>query len=149
MSEVAEFKISTRRTGTHRIIRVKVYDELTRLRRDADKWAGSSGRFVGAAGVTHTYQRFHVDETGQEAESPQSAILRLHSEHIGMGLLTHEVGHLAVSLFEMDRPGDLNIWGDMAKQEEFCYLLGELAAKIGIKLHQLGFYKDVRNDTQS
>jgi hypothetical protein len=139
---VVEFQISTRWTGTKRVVKVKVYDDLVRLRRDADRWddrRGISGTNANAYGVCHRFERALIHEGGAEESTPYCAYIRLLKDACRTGVITHECTHAALWIYQLGNDMKMDpMVEDIEKEEELCYLVGDLSSKVVSKLYEHG-----------
>ena len=144
---VKSFRVSTRRSGRRRIVRVSVYAHVERLREVARMYTETGGyaeqqeSFTRALGVTHSVDIRHIGADGSETRSPVAAHIRLCEEALGTGVITHEATHAALAIYEQDCLEDQGAVHDGLPQEEaLCYLVGDLASKIVNKLYEFNYY---------
>lgn len=142
-----EFRVTTRHSGRRRAVTVKVYDELADMQAAAEAYArrtGTSppGNFGDAHGVTHTFQVMTIGPDGAvEAQPEGAALIRLWRQRLGTGVVTHEVAHAAAAIYEQDwLPAHGPIHDNLANEETFCYLIGDLASRIVKRLYHYGMY---------
>jgi hypothetical protein len=144
------FRVSTRKSGARRFVRVSVYDNPEELRRAADRYTKrvgvyAAGEFKEAHGVTHSFERLLVTSEG-ELESPENstaAHIRLHKDALATVVVTHEVAHAALAIYNQDvlrRDGPVH--QDMENEEIICYLIGDLSARVVDRLYRYGLYEE-------
>lgn len=120
--------MSTRRSGRKSTVQVRVYDDLSRLRRDAQTWGG--GNVERAVGVA---QDRRVISDGGEREF---FYIRLWRGALGVGVITHEITHIAARIYYNHvAPEHGHPDADIDNEETLCHLVGDLAAKIVSKLY--------------
>lgn len=139
------FRVSTRHSGMRRIVRVSVYPDAPSMRRAArrynEPWMDEAPQFTGALAVTHAVDIRHIGADGSEVRSPVAAHIRLCEEAIGTGVVTHEVTHAALAIYNQDcLEGQGPVHDDLPQEEILCYLVGDLAARIVNKMYELGYY---------
>lgn len=143
-----DFQISTNRSGRNRTFNVRVYDDLKAMRRDAANWTkrvrGESEDFGGALGVTHRNERLTVSEGKDDVSHDLVGMIRIHRSALRTGIITHEVAHAALWVFELDcggRPTTEN----HEQEEVFCHIVGSLTAKFVHKLYEKQLLPSRRN----
>lgn len=129
----ADFSVGVEYTnGRERYVHVIVYGSVNSLRAAASEYCPSND-YDGVLGLCHRFTC--IDETG--AVQPHCAIVRLCDPHIGVGIVSHELAHAAMWMWEMDHPEDpLTTTND----EEFCWTLGSLVKDTVNKMHEYGCY---------
>src|SRR5690606_15381779 len=144
------FMVSTRHSGRRRFVRVTVYDEVEDMRVAASldtKRTGTyrEGHFDDAHGVTHSFRGIRIDSSGRGVgRGPTAANIRLHRRALGTSVVTHEVCHAAITIYEQDCEREQgSIHDEMDAEEVLCYLVGDLAARIVSRLYVYGYYDEV------
>lgn len=143
------FRVSTRRSGRRRFVRVTVYEDIAEMRRaaehyDRDLGIDRTGEFDGAVGITHTYDRFFFDGSGEMDtghRTPGAALIRLWTGRLGTSVIAHESAHAASGIYQQDcleKYGSVH--DDMENEEILCYLIGDLSARIAGRLYHYGYY---------
>lgn len=119
-------------------VRVIVHPTLQDLRKEGQKhynnWQGRTTRdddLMEAAGICH---RFHM------ADSPVYAVVRLAPPNIGVGVVSHEMAHAAVHLWEIQHKWDPKVRLGCENDEWFCWVLGELVRCAVDKMWEIGLY---------
>lgn len=117
-----------------RSVRVVVHNDLKRLRieatRHSRRWGDKKSTFADTCGICHRFET---------PDSSLCAIVRLAPPHLGVGVISHELGHAAVWLRELDE-GELAPL-NCANDEPFCWLLGELVRQTVNKLNEHKMYE--------
>lgn len=139
---MVEFQVSTRWTGTKRVVKVRVYDDVESLRRDADRWSkqrGGDRDNENVHGLCHKFERTRVWEDGSEESDPYVAYIRLYKDGCRTGLVSHECTHAAVWIYQLGNDMKMDpMVDDIDKEEELCYLVGDLTSKVVNKLYEHG-----------
>ena len=142
------FRVSTRKSGQRRFVTVTVYDEIDDLRRAAKRHSRRTGtyrdgEFEQALGVTHSFQSVLIDGDGLELrQGPTAAHIRLWRGRLGTSVVTHEVCHAVSGIYQQDCLEELgSVHENMDNEEVFCYLLGDLSARIVDRLYRYGYYQ--------
>lgn len=141
---ILNFQVSTRQSGRRRVVRVKVYDDLERLRRDANRYDSSvsitiapTGRYTG----TWASDALAVAHSRAEPDSPYAGMIRLWRGRLGTSVVVHEVAHIASGLYRLDHEGEHGpVHANIDNEEVLCYLIGDLTALIVDKLYDYGCY---------
>lgn len=127
-------RLTSRALGAPVRVRVYVYDDLDRLRRDAVAFSGdATAGDPRVRGITHVWT--------DDEERAALATVRLHRGHLGTRVIVHEMHHATTALYgatlpdTVDRRQVLNHFN-----EPFAYLHGDLVAKLVDRLHELGYY---------
>ena len=130
---LADFTITVHEARKPLAVQVKVYENVHTLRRAATRYtnqlyANKKNRpdFSDTLGLCH---RFHRSNT------PLCAIVRVAPPDIGVGVISHELAHAAVWLWEIEnefKEVPLHAGND----EWFCWVLGELVRQTTLKLYQ-------------
>ncbi len=145
MGEVVQrtdFQITLRHHGEARRVHVTIYDDLDQLREHAATEAQGDGQdYNNALAVTSRWSRYRfTDSSSAGVLHPLCARIRLTRNHLTMAIITHEVGHAALHIWQLGNEDHALSTDDIDGEEEFCYLLGELAARLVRRLHHYGFY---------
>lgn len=119
------------------MVKVFIYDDMKALRRDAREHAIEAGNyregdFKECYGVSHRFERVRVDN---DESDPHVSLIRLHKNFLRSGIIAHEVVHSALWIYELDN-GKGPSMEDIEKEEEFCYIVGDLNARIINKLYE-------------
>lgn len=143
------FKVSTRHSGIRRFVTVTVYDEIDDLRREADRytvWTGTyrEGQFEEALGVTQSFESIVFGDDGEPLRRGAAGVhIRLWRQRLGTSIVTHEVCHAAAAIYAQDC---LKLHGSVhshtGAEEIFCYLVGDLSARIVDRLYFYGYYAE-------
>lgn len=136
-----QFQVTTDRSGKSRTVRFVVYDDLKDMRKAASAWTWRTRQerddFSGALGAAHRFERVTVEE---ERSHPLCGVIRLHRDHLTMGIITHEVCHLALWIYELDSDGATLTTGDIENEERFCHIVGDISSKLVRRVRKLGYY---------
>lgn len=144
------FRVSVRRSGRRRFVRVTVYDTVQELRLAADRYCKRVGTYVPgefdqAHGITHSSWSIFFGPDGEEASKDFAAAahIRLHRGALGTGVVTHEVAHAALAIYRQDCLEERgSVHDDMDQEEVVCYLIGDLSARIVNCLYRYKFYDE-------
>lgn len=136
---VTAFQISTRNSGRLRTVQVRVYDRLSDLRNDGKRWArrvGDISEGIDAAyGLCQTFERVRTSDAGRVTHRyPDAGYIRLCRKYLRSGIISHEATHMAVAIYRQDI-GKLMPETGTQKNEDLCYLVGDITAKIVDKLY--------------
>lgn len=139
------FRVSTRHSGSRRFVRVSIYSNAGSMRAAALKHSQREGyirvdEYAAAHGITHTYDVRTIGVDGSEARSPTAAHIRMYDGALGTSVVTHEVVHAAVSIYNQDCLDDGPVHEGMDREEILAYLVGDLAARIVNKIYEFGYY---------
>lgn len=139
------FRVSTRHSGSRRFVRVFIYSDAGSMRAAALKHSQREGyihddEYAAAHGVTHTIDVLHIGADGSEKRSPTAAHIRMYDGALGTGVVSHEVVHAAMSIYNQDCLKDGSAHEDMSREEILAYLVGDLAARIVNKIYEFGYY---------
>jgi hypothetical protein len=137
---LADFTIAVE-FETPREVRVIVYDSVKGLRIAASRYDNTTrsrrrrqrGAFGDTLGVCHRFE--YQDPDG--ATKPLCAIVRLAEPHLGVGIISHELGHAAVWMRELAE-GETPL--TCADDEQFCWVLGELVRQTINSMNERGVY---------
>lgn len=134
-------------------MRVSVYPDVKRLREVARRYSETGGyaeqheSFTKALGVTHSVDIRHIGADGSETKSPVAAHIRLWEGALGTGVITHEVTHAAMAVYNQDcLESQGPVHSDMPQEEILCYLVGDLTSRIVNKLYEFGYYGKEKED---
>jgi hypothetical protein len=139
---LADFKI-TIHSEPPRTVQVKVHDSVEALnaavfrynRRTATRKKEREKPNETLLGVCH---RFNVQRPHKREQDPLCAIVRLAPPNLGVGLISHEMAHAAVWIWELDNGFDVAL--DCSNDEPFAWNLGELVRQTVNKLHEKGIF---------
>lgn len=147
MTSWRQFQVSTRMSGRRRTVRVKVYDDLGQLRRDAtshDRRVGldvQTGHFDEALAVAHTFETFRFDADGDERPGEAAGLIRYWSKRLGTSVVVHEVVHVASGIYRQDwQPEHGPVHDGIDNEEALCHLVGDLTRRVVDRLYKLGYY---------
>lgn len=145
MALVKSFRVSTRHSGTRRFVCVSLYSDAGSMRDAALRHSQREGyiredEYYMAHGVTHTIDVLHIGADGSEKRSPLAAHIRMYDGALGTSVVTHEVTHAALSIFNQDCLGEGAVHESMDREEILAYLVGDLAARIVNKIYEFGYY---------
>lgn len=131
------FQITTNQSSRKRTVKVAIYDDLEKLRKDATRWTkrarGVNEDFSDCLGTAHRFEHINVDT---EESYPKCGYIRLHKDHLRTGIITHEVSHMAIWIYELDNKNELST-EDNENEEIFCHILGDLCAKLVNRLYKI------------
>lgn len=133
---LADFTIEIHEARKPLAVQVKIHDNVAALRSASAKWAKKGGRieepdFSETLGICH---RFHM------MNQPLCAIVRLAPPDLGVGILTHEMAHAAVWLWEIQNKFSRKEPLQCSNDEWFAWVLGELVHQTTKKLYEKGIY---------
>jgi hypothetical protein len=149
---VNSWRIETDWTGTRRWFWVRLYDSLPALRRSAAKYAQSNGvregirHFDPAVACVQRVCVWHDLDSDPERRSPiwpdngLAGVVRLERENLWTSVVFHEVFHAAAIVYRMDVAPSIDLGDgltDLANEESFAYIYGELAADMDSGLRKL------------
>lgn len=144
--------MSTRHSGSRRFVRVSVYPDVGSMRAAALKHSQREGyiredEYSGAHGVTHSIDVLHIGADGSQIRSPMAAHIRMYDGALGTGVLTHEVTHASLAIYNQDCLEEQGpVHDEMPQEEILCYLVGDLTARIVNKLYSFGYYGKGEDD---
>lgn len=130
-----------------REVKVVVYDTVAALRaaatrfdnRTASRKKRQRGRYADTLGLC---QRFELeDEHGRQ--QPLCAIVRLARQHLGAGIVSHEMAHAALQVWMLDHPDERLT---DSNDEPYAWVLGELVRRTVNWLHDHGVYDQDEGD---
>lgn len=123
-------RISTRRTGARRWVRVYVYDDLEQMRVESTKFNGNDNSE--AAAVTQAY-----DNDGRIT----LVVIRLWAGLLSAEVVGHEVNHAATAIYGSTLPETIRTIDLLNHYNEvFAHLHSDIEGKLVDKLHSLGYY---------
>lgn len=136
---LADFTITVHEARKPMAVRIKVHESTAALRMASAKYNQRTELERGAdfsetLGICH---RFHM------MNDPLVAIVRLAPPELGVGIVTHELTHVAVWMWEIQNKFK-HIPLVCQDDEWFCWLVGELASKTVDKMYEKGIYPLVR-----
>lgn len=145
MALLKSFRVSTRHSGSRRFVRVSVYSDVDSMRAAALRHSRREGwikddEYSGAHGVTHIHDVRFYGPGGEETRSPVAAHIRVYDGALGTGVVTHEIAHAALAIFNQDCLEDGAVHEGMEREEILCYLIGDLSSRIVNKIYEFGFY---------
>lgn len=126
-----------------REVRVVVYDSVKGLRIAASRFDSITksrrrkqrGQFRDTLGICHRFE--HYDRDG--ALQPLCAIVRLAEPNLGVGIISHELAHAAVWMWELaNERTQLTCEND----EQFAWVLGELVRQTINHMSERGIFKE-------
>jgi hypothetical protein len=139
---LADFVITIHRDDRpDRAVQVKVHKDALYLRSavtQRGRLHGNRKKKAPAAdkdllGVCERFQT--IMRNGETA--PLCAIVRFAPPDIGIGIVTHELAHAAVHIWNLDHPGEIL---DDENDEDFCWNLGDLVRQTVNKLYEKEIY---------
>lgn len=136
---IADFVI-TIHSDPPRAVQIKVHDNAFYLRSavtQRGRKPGSRKKKAPAADkdLLGVCERFQIIRNGETI--PLCAIVRFAPPDIGIGIVSHELAHAVVHIWNLDHPGEiLNDEND----EDFCWNLGELVRQTVNKFYEKGIY---------
>lgn len=131
---LADFTVTVHEARKPLAVRVKVHDNLAALQGAAtrfDKQRRKEDNSKDYLGICH---RFHL------RNDPVCALIRLAPPHIGVGVLSHEMAHAAVWMWEIHHKFSRKVPLTCANDELFCWILGELVRASTKALYEQGVY---------
>lgn len=133
---LADFTITIHEARKPLAVQVKVHDNMAALRGAATKHNAARRKpedrnFSDSLGICH---RFHM------MNDPLCALVRLAPPHIGVGILSHEMAHAAVWIWEIQNKFDRKVPLTCVNDEWFCWILGELVCQTTKELYEKGIY---------
>lgn len=140
---LADFTITLHQAERPLAVQVKVYENVGALRGACTKYAKKTGmkkkadlEFSGTLGICH---RFYSED------DPLCAIVRLAAPNLGSGIISHELVHAAVMMWEIHNKGEHIPLTD-ANDEWFAWVLGELVRQTVNKLYEKGIYSNLEEE---
>lgn len=123
--ERVQFQVSTRHINTPNTVKVIVYGSTNKLKKfnDVGEWA---------IGLTNKQSRSRIDTRYLDYHK-HIVTIRLVKGKCPPEVVCHEIAHAACYLFTSER-FTLSV-DDIDSEERFCYIMGDLFAKINRKLH--------------
>lgn len=137
---LADFTITVHEGRKPMAVRVVVHEGLAEMRKAAymhyNTWQDPRRKseqldLDEILGVCH---RFHM------ADDPVFAVVRLATPHLGAGIVTHELFHAVMHLWEIENKWDEKIRLTCENDEWCAWVLGELVRCTHNKLWELGLY---------
>jgi hypothetical protein len=130
----ADFTITVHEARKPLAVQVKVHDSTAALQGAAKRYSKQDDRntqddFSEILGICHRMHTFG---------DPLSAIVRLAPPHLGIGIVSHEMAHAAVWLWEIHH--EFKVPLDNSNDEWFCWILGELVRQTVDRLYKTGVY---------
>lgn len=134
------FTITLHCEGGPRDVEVRVYESLRSMRSAAacydDRREGRQLDGSSFLGICHRFEDYDCRD-GEATRGPLCAIVRLAKPHIGVGIVSHELAHAAVWLWELEHPDERL---EVANDEWFCWTLGELVRQTVDVMQRRGVY---------
>jgi len=136
---MTRFQISTRNSGRLRTVQVCIYDTREALERAGNRYQDKNGYEERVGGAMHGLAQTHWREmqVGKRwVKMPDAGYIRLWKGALRTGIITHECSHVAIAIYEQDVA---KTFKHHENNETFCYILGDLAAKLvnGLYRHKL------------
>lgn len=135
-------RVSTRRTGERRTVRVWIYDTLEELRDAAQRFNPNTepGWFDDALGVCQTYDV--ADAEGVVRLDPTAPmIVRLFRGELGVGVVSHELNHAATHIYGATLTPDVRAVDVLHNANEtLAHLQSDLTRRLISRLWDLGYY---------
>lgn len=134
-------RVSTRRTGERKTVRVWIYDTVGELRAAANRFHPSPDGFEDAEGVCQTYVTELINGSGQILDRHEPIIVRLHRDALGVGVVTHELNHAATHIYgsTLD-PDTLAVDVLHVANETLAHLQSDLTRSLIRQLWAHGYY---------
>lgn len=133
---LADFTITTHAGRKPMAVQVKIHDNIAALRSAATRYDNGRRKeeqepsdFLG---ICH---RRHM------AGDPLVAIVRLAPPYLGIGILSHEMTHAAVWMWEIQNKFSHKVPLTCTNDEWFCWILGELVSTATAVLYERGVYE--------
>jgi hypothetical protein len=131
-----------------RDVQVKVHENVSALRSAATQYDYSNNpnkrkrreAHKDLLGVCHRFANRKKDGTPY----PLVAIVRLAPPNLGVGIISHELAHAAVWLWEIENDHQ-NVPLTCENDEQFCWNLGELVRQTVNMLYKKGIFDDDDN----
>lgn len=141
---LADFTI-TIHSDPPRKVQVKVHDDVMSLRSATTQYARRWNTRKKARQATHKdtlgiCHRFNLQKKNGKRD-PLCALVRLAPPNLGVGIVSHELAHAAVWIWEMDNQFEVPL--TCANDEQFCWILGELVRQTLNKFNDLRVYDRV------
>lgn len=134
---LADFTITVHEARKPLAVRIKIHENHASLRgacKRYDKIYGQGDEdFSEVLGICH---RRHM------ANDPVCCLVRLAPPEIGAGILTHELAHAAVHMWEIQHKFDGTALS-CENDEWFAWVLGELVRQATRTLYAKGIYRNV------
>lgn len=134
---LADFKITIHDVDGPLKVQVKVHEDLRAMRSAVTlsdrKFRKEKERIDDYLAIC---QRFNM-----QSLRPLFCIVRFAPDHIGAGILAHEMAHAAVWLWAIKNKFDEDVPLRCDNDEWFCWILGELVRQTTIKFYEKGVYK--------
>lgn len=135
-------RVQSSALGYPTTVDVRIYDTLDAMRAAATRYSPGED-FSHAAGVTHCTTIERVDSQGNTLDSNAHPIIRLARDHLGTEVITHEMTHAASAIYGNHiHPETLAVDVLHNANEDFAYLVGELARRLVDRLYTLGYYQE-------
>lgn len=115
-------------------VQVKIHDSVGALRGAAKRFDQLRGHVDEVDNCVGICQRRHM------AGDPLVAIVRLAPPYLGIGILSHEMAHAAVWMWEIQNKFNRKIPLICSNDEWFCWILGELVSTATAVLYEKGIY---------
>ena len=140
---IADFTI-TIHSDPPRAVQVKVHENVVSLRSATTQYARRWNKRKKDHQATHkdtlgVCHRFHNQDMRTGKSDPLCAIVRLAPPNLGVGIISHELCHAAVWIWELDnqfKDTPLTCEND----EQFCWNLGELVRHTINKMNEKGVF---------
>src|SRR3954447_7256686 len=133
---IADFIVTIHKARKPMAVRIAIHDHVGALRSAATKhsqrWQLKEEEdFSETLGICH---RFH------KANDPLCAIVRLAPPNLGVGIVSHELAHAAVWLWDIQHEFNEKSKLDCGNDEWFCWVLGELMSTTVDQMYQRKVY---------
>lgn len=144
---LVRFQVSTRYSGRLRIVQVCVYDTFKEMRTAAARWSavdeGRKDTYYNCAAVAQTFRKFSVRASGYSRQLPLAGFLRLCRKNVCGEVISHEAGHLALSIYQSDVQKTIP---DKQHEETLCYLIGQITGKVVDGLYRYKVLPDSKKE---
>lgn len=131
MSETT-IRLSSRAIGERRRVIVHVYRDAEALRAAARRWNPDQD-WSDTVGACHAY----VDEAG----AVTVPVVRLCRQHLGMGVISHELHHAASGIYGSTLTTEPAAAVLTHFNEPYAHLFSDLARRLVVALHEHGYYR--------
>ena len=127
-------RITSHALGVPSRVRVYVYDDPDRMRRDAANFSGDQSNLEPSIrGVTHAWT--------DDQDRAGLVTMRLWRGALGTEVITHEMHHATTALYGATLPDVIDRAEHYTHHNEpHAYLHGEMASRLVNRLYALGYY---------
>jgi hypothetical protein len=136
------FQVSTDSSGTRRIVKVTVYDDVKHLQRDAAAWDKKRGHdpsdYTRTHGICHKFERILMEDDKPDESQPYVAYMRLVKGESRTEIITHESTHAGLWIYQLDHK--LESLDEIENEERLSYIIGELTSRIVAKMYEYDLF---------